>query len=56
MKNALSGGRGDVIRSNFLIATVTLAVTLTDLFIQKKEKTLNFQGFQLFHMAVRESS
>ena len=45
---------GDAIRSTFLIATVTLAVTLTDLSTPETKKPHLLQGFQRFYMAVRE--
>ena len=46
------GRGGDAIRSTFLIATVTLAVTLTDLSTPETKKPQLLQGFQRFYMAV----
>ena len=43
-----------MIRSAFLITTVTLTVTLTDLSIPETKKPQHLQGFQRFYMAVRE--
>jgi hypothetical protein len=41
-----------MIRSAFLITTVTLTVTLTDLSIPETKKPKHLQGFHRFYMAV----
>lgn len=53
MKNALSGGGGgDAIRSTFLIATVTLTVTLVRFSTPETKKPQHMLGFQRSYMAV----
>lgn len=41
-----------MIWSTFLITTVTLAVTLADLFMPETKKPKHLQGFQRLYMAV----
>ncbi len=41
-----------MIWSTFLIATVTLTVTLADLYTSETKKPQHLQGFQRFYMAV----
>ena len=43
-----------MIRSAFLITTVTLTVTLTDLSTPETKKPQLLQGFQRFYMAEKE--
>ena len=43
-----------MIWSTFLIATVTLTVTLADLQHTETKKPQDYQGFNRFYMAVRE--
>ena len=43
-----------MISSTFLIKTVTLAVTLTDLSTPETKKPQLLQGFQRFYMAEKE--
>ena len=45
-----------MISSTFLITTVTLAVTLTDLSTPETKKPQLLQGFQRFYMAEKESA
>jgi len=50
-KDALSGG-GSVIRSTFLITTVTLTVTLANWSTSETKKPQHLQEFHRYYMAV----
>ena len=43
-----------MIWSTFLITTVTLTVTLVDLYTSETKKPQHLQGFQRFYMAEKE--